>query len=115
MALSGVHICFGGVALGLPLGPGQPTLLGQLGKSQTMATTAVANITAPSLPGGQQTTLSISASAAIYYATGTGVTLATLNEDANGVGSKRYYDPTLGGGREDVFVNAGDGFVWAFA
>lgn len=117
MALTGVHICFGSTSIGLYNGLGQSTLPGSLGQSQTMTTTAVSKIAAPSFPGasGQQPLLSISASAAIYYATGPAVTVASLTEDANGIASKRYYDPTLGGGREDVFVNPGDLFAWAFA
>lgn len=113
MALSGVHVCFGSSAIGLAA-QAQSTLPYRARSSQTMAAAAVSTALAP-LIGNAQPLLSVSASAAIYYATGQNVSLASLNVDGNGVGNRRYYDPTQTPGREDIFVNANDAFVWGLA
>jgi hypothetical protein len=108
MALSGVHITFGYSNSGgseLPYGATA---------SETMAAATTSTVVAPSAPGpalhlDRNTTylplLSISASAAIFYATGP-------NPDAS-ASPRRYMDPTFG--REDIFVNPGDKFAWVAA
>lgn len=106
MALSGVHITFGYSDSGGTALPYQAI------SSQTMTIGATSTISAPPppAPGLDRNTvylplLSISASAAIFYAVGT-------NPDATN-GPRRYMDPTFG--REDIFVNAGDKFAWIAA
>src|SRR6266404_2030618 len=107
MALSGVHIAFGGCSIGIYNGLGQPTLLGECSASETLANAGTSTITAPPVQGGikGQPTLSISASAAIFYAVGT-------NPDATN-GPRRYMDPVFG--REDIFCSPGDKFAWIAA
>src|SRR6267154_2341836 len=104
MALSGIHITFG------YSNSGGSELPYNAVSSQTMTDAGTSTISAPSAPApashlDRNTTylplLSISASAAIYYAVGT-------NPDAT-AGPRRYMDPTFG--REDIFVNAGDKFA----
>ena len=104
MALSGVHICFGSSAIGLSTSQAQSTLPFKAASSQTMAAGGTSTISAPSAANGQPL-LSISASAAIFYATGP-------SPDATN-GPRRYYDPSFG--REDIFVNSGDFFAWVLA
>lgn len=106
MALSGVHIAFGYCLPG-SVGQNQPvTLLYNAVSSQDMTTAATSTIAAPGA-SSVQPTLSISASAPIFYAVGP-------NPDSSGVTTpRRYMDPA--NGREDIFVNAGDKFAWVFA
>lgn len=108
MALSGVHIVFGGWEGTGVAGHDSATLLINPVFSQIMATSAVSKAN----PAATKTILSINASAAIIYITGKNLTPAMLTD---GVTPSRYYDPTLGGGRDDVFVNGGDQFAWMFA
>lgn len=107
MALSGVHIAFGACAIGIFNNLGQPTLLGQCSSSQTMSGAGTATIAAPAFTGqpGLTPVLSISASAAIFYAVGP-------SPDAVN-GPRRYMDPAFG--REDIFCSPGDKFAWAAA
>lgn len=106
MALSGVHITFGYSDSGGTALPYYAT------SSQTMAAATTSTVVAPSGPSpglDRGTTylplLSISASAAIFYAVGS-------SPDATS-GARRYMDPTFG--REDIFVNPGDKFAWVAA
>lgn len=112
MALSGVHICFGFSSVGTNNSlQGQSSLVFNAVSSQTMAAATTSSISAPVSPNSEkQPVLSISASAAIFYATGP-------NPDASGSGSypRRYYDPAASSGREDIFVNPGDKFAWVAA
>lgn len=109
MALAGVHIAFGYCSVGSS-GSQQDTLLPfNVTSSQTMASPATSSIRAPTGATSSSILLSISASAAIYYAVGP-------NPVADGTDSpnkRRYYDPQFG--REDIFVTAGDKFAWALA
>ena len=108
MALSGVHITFG------YSNSGGSELPYNAVSSETMAAATTSTVYAPSPPApashlDRNTTylplLSISASAAIFYAVGTA-------PDATN-GPRRYMDPTFG--REDIFVNPGDKFAWIAA
>jgi hypothetical protein len=125
MALSGVHIVFGGCSSGMAVvdretGENVPfpiALPFQDLASQTMISPAVSAITAPDLNStspriGGSTLLSIDASAAIFYITGKNLTLGMLS---NGVTPRRYYDPNNNYGREYVWVDVGDQFAWTFA
>jgi hypothetical protein len=107
MALSGVHIAFGGFRK-----VAKATLPISAEFSETMATSAVSSPDPFVNIPPNAILLSISASAAIFYITGKNLTLAMLTD---GVTPSRYYDPTLGGGREDIMVFGGDQFAWAFA
>lgn len=108
MALSGVHICFGGISQGGSIGP-QTTLPSSALKSQTMASPATSTISAPNA-NGLVPLLSIWASAPIWYATG-----QAPDASGNAGYPRRYYDPTQQPGNVDIFVNAGDLFAWTFA
>lgn len=117
MALSGVHIAWGLASPGAVNQAGQSTLPSANPlDGETMAASAVSASSAPTVPGGSsQPLLSISASAAIYYVTGPGVTVAQLANASTGRVACRYYDPTQSPGREDIFVNSKDFFAWVFA
>lgn len=108
MAISGVHICFGFCNVGLVNGLSQSTLPGAATSSQTMANAGTSTVAAAqSNAGAGPPMVSISASAAIFYATGP-------IPDASGASyPRRYYDPSFG--REDIFVNPGDKFAWVLA
>ncbi len=108
MALSGVHITFGYSNSG---GSELPYVAVS---SETISGAGTSTISAPAAPVpashvDRNTTylplLSISASAAIFYAVGP-------NPDSTN-GPLRYMDPTFG--REDIFVNPGDKFAWVAA
>jgi hypothetical protein len=107
MALSGVHITFGYSNSGGSELPYTAT------SSELMAAATTSTVFAPSPPAprsvDRNTTylplLSISASAAIFYAVGP-------NPDSTN-GPLRYMDPAFG--REDIFVNPGDKFAWVAA
>lgn len=110
MSLSGVHIAFGYCNLGYANGDSHVALPYQVTASQTMAAPGKTTISAPAANSPTElplllSMLSISASAAIYYATGS-------NPDAVN-GPRRYYDP--GFGREDILVAAGDLVAWTWA
>lgn len=101
MALSGVHIAYGSM---LPDQVGQITLLYTCTASQSMTSPGTAGIFAPG-DVGFQCVLSISASAAIFYAVG--------HQPNASTGPRRYYDPSFG--REDIFVDPETQFAWVFA
>lgn len=101
MALAGVHITFSDINQGLSMGSLLPY---RTTGSQTMASAGTSTIKAIG-HGLSPALLSISASAAIFYAVGT-------SPDPNG-SRRRYYDPQWG--REDIFVDDGDAFAWVLA
>lgn len=103
MSLAGIHIVFGGTR-----GNDGAVLPYNAAASQTMASSAVSN---PNVSSGPAL-LSISASAAIWYAMGKNLKLSQLTD---GVTPRRYYDPTSAGGREDIFIDAGEELAWMFA
>lgn len=107
MALTGVHITFSYTQDGQFYKSGSPLPYGAQ-SSQTMASATTSTVSAPAAQAlGQKPLLSISASAAIFYATGSA-------PDASGsTYPRRYYDPA--NGREDIFVEPGDKFAWTFA
>lgn len=108
MALSGVNITFGYTQDGEVYKSGSP-LPSSAASSQTMASPTTSTISAPPRIGiGILPLLSISASAAIFYATG-----AAPDASGNAGYPRRYYDPQFG--REDIFVEPGDKFAWVAA
>jgi hypothetical protein len=104
MALTGVHVVFGGWR-GVDGGSLLPT---GASLSQVMTSSAVSK----SNPSTAASLLSISASAAIYFITGPNLSLSMLTD---GVTPARYYDPSVGGQPENIIVNGGDQVAWAFA
>lgn len=100
--LSGVHIEFGFGSMGDDTRLSSPVLRGVLRSSQTMASAGTSTISAPGSVGNRPV-LSISTSAAIFYAVGSA-------PDATN-GPRRYMDI----GSVDVFVNPGDKVAWILA
>lgn len=105
MALAGVHITFSDMAQGIPASPA--LLPYRATGSQTMASGATSTVKAVA-HGNSQPLLSISASAAIFYAVG-----PAPDASGNATYPRRYYDPSFG--REDIFVDPGDAFAWVLA
>lgn len=109
MAFSGVHITFGLTQDGQVYKNSAMPLPYAALSSQTMTSGTTSSIAAPSGGAlGLKPLLSISASAAIFYATGT-----APDASGNGAYPRRYFDPSQG--REDIFVEPGDKFAWTFA
>lgn len=104
MALAGVHLCIGSYSNGSPQSLAEAVLPVGAASSQTMASAGTSTVSAPATP--PQSLLSISASAAIFYATGPAPNAAQS--------PRRYYDPASGQ-REDIFINAGDFVAWILA
>ncbi len=122
MALSGVTIAFG---LATADNSGATSLLYGCSVSQLLALpSGVSTIRAPgainSAAGGMRTQtgqilLSVSASAAIFYATASSQAAAIAAANDSNIGPRRYFDPDTMGGREDIFVNVGDFFAFVAA
>lgn len=97
MALSGVHLTLS------TWGPAASAALpADLIASQTMASAGTSTLVA-----NARCMLTVSASAAIYYAYGP-------NPDATS-GPRRYYDPAATSQREEVILQQGDRIAWILA
>ncbi|MET4233375.1 hypothetical protein QA633_43640 [Bradyrhizobium barranii] len=105
MALTGVHITFGYSIADAGDRPSGTALPFSATASDTMVAAGTSTKTAPQANPGQRPMLSITATLAIFYATGP-------NPDPV-AGPRRYYDPAFG--TNDIFVNAGDKFAWVAA
>jgi hypothetical protein len=103
MALSGVHIEFGVGTSGINGMLSAPVLRGALASSQTMASAGTSTIAASGSGNGYQPIMTISTSAAIFFAVG-------QTPDATN-GARRYMDI----GSLDVIVSPGDKVAWILA
>lgn len=119
MALTGVFITWGLPALALVVRPLVPpssssaTLLSESGVTcEAMATSATSATSAPSDPtGNARPTLSIAASAPIYFTVGPSATAPTSPPATTP--AARYYDPSTG--PLDILVTVADKMAWVFA